>query len=116
MRLHQDLIPKDLHAYFRDVLDHVTRVTKATDNLREMLADAMQVNIALMSVRQNEVVKTLAGWGAILALPTVIFSMYGMNFEFMPELKSVLGYPAVLLVTGACCYWVYRRLKTAGWL
>ena len=61
--------------------------------MRDMLTTAMQVNLALVANNQNEVVKRLAGWGAILAIPTVIFSLYGMNFEWMPELKWKAGYP-----------------------
>jgi magnesium transporter len=64
-------------------------VITATDDMREMLTNAMHVNLALVTVRRNEVVKRLAGWGAILAAPTVIFGLYGMNFEGMPELKTV---------------------------
>jgi magnesium transporter len=116
MRFHQNLVPKDLHPYFRDIQDHAARVTKATDDLREMVTDAMQVNVALMSLRQNEVVKALASWAAIAAVPTVVFSMYGMNFESMPELKSPYGYPLSLAVTGLACAWLYRRLRRTGWL
>lgn len=87
MRLHEDLIPKELRAYFRDIQDHVSRLVGLIDGMRDMLTTAMQVNLALVANNQNEVVKRLAGWGAILAIPTVIFSLYGMNFEWMPELK-----------------------------
>ena len=87
MRLHHDLIPKDMGAYFRDVHDHVARIISTLDNMREMLTAAMQVHLALFTVRQNEVVKKLAGWGAVLAVPTVVFSLYGMNFQVMPELQ-----------------------------
>jgi magnesium transporter len=83
----------------------------------------MQVNLALFTfrqneftVRQNEVVKRLAGWGAILAIPTMLFSMYGMNFKYMPELESPYGYPAVLAITLIGCVWLYARLKRAAWL
>jgi magnesium transporter len=82
MRFHPELIQKDIRAYFRDVHDHVVRVTETLDNVREMLTSAMQVNLALVSVRQNEVVKALAGWGAILAIPTVVFSLYGMSIRW----------------------------------
>ena len=67
-------------------------------------------------MRQNEVVKRLAGWGAILAIPTMLFSMYGMNFKYMPELDSPYGYPVVLAVTLVGCVLLYLRLKRAGWL
>ena len=81
-----------------------------------MLTTAMSVNLALVTVRQNEIVKRLAGWGAILAVPTVVFSLYGMNFRHMPELDWALGYPLLLVVTGVVCVGFHRRLKKAGWL
>jgi magnesium transporter len=83
----------------------------------------MQVNLALFTfrqneftVRQNEVVKRLAGWGAILAIPTMLFSMYGMNFKYMPELESPYGYPIVLGITLIGCALLHLRLRRAGWL
>ena len=122
-RLHPDIVPKDLRPYYRDVQDHVVRVVKHMEMLRDALSDAMQVNLALFTfrqneftVRQNEVVKRLAGWGAILALPTMLFSMYGMNFKYMPELESQYGYPIVLTITLVGCIWLYKRLKRSGWL
>ena len=86
------------------------------DGMREMLTTSMQVNLALVANNQNEVVKRLAGWGAILAIPTVIFSMYGMNFELMPELNWKLGYPMAVAVTVLGCAVVHRRLRRAGWV
>jgi magnesium transporter len=116
MRLHEDLIPKELRAYFRDIQDHVSRLVGLIDGMRDMLTTAMQVNLALVANNQNEVVKRLAGWGAILAIPTVIFSLYGMNFEWMPELRWKAGYPMVVAVTALGCVLVYRRLGRAGWV
>jgi magnesium transporter len=116
MRLHGDLIPKELRAYFRDIQDHVSRLVSVIDGMRDMLTTAMQVNLALVANNQNEVVKRLAGWGAILAIPTVIFSLYGMNFEWMPELKWKAGYPVAVAVTAFGCAFVYRRLRRAGWV
>ncbi|MBL0209309.1 MAG: magnesium and cobalt transport protein CorA [Holophagaceae bacterium] len=116
MRLHPEIIHKDLRAYFRDIHDHVARTIETLDNLREMLTTAMTVNLALVTVRQNEVVKRLAGWGAILAVPTVVFSLYGMNFHEMPELKWHYAYPALLFSTLAVCGVFYRKLKNSGWL
>jgi magnesium transporter len=116
MRVHTVIIPKETRVYFRDIYDHVRRVTEATSDMREMLTAAMQANLALVTVGQNEVVKRLAGWGAILAIPTMLFSLYGMNFKHMPELDSPLGYPLVLLAVGIVCVWLYRRLKRVGWL
>lgn len=116
MRFHPEMIPKDIRAYFRDIHDHVVRVTETLDNLREMLTNAMQVNLALVTVRQNEVVKGLAGWGAILAIPTVTFSLYGMNFRWMPELQWHYGYPTTVGATLLACTLLYRKLKGSGWL
>ncbi|MDN7501019.1 magnesium and cobalt transport protein CorA [Burkholderia gladioli] len=116
VRLHEEIVPKDLRAYFRDVQDQAQRVVSATDEMREMLTNAMHVNLALVTVRQNDVVKRLAGWGAILAIPTVIFSLYGMNFEGMPELKIAWAYPVTLVITMTGCTFLYRKLKRAGWL
>lgn len=116
MRLHEDLIPKELRAYFRDIQDHVSRLVGQIDGMRDMLTTAMQVNLALVANNQNEVVKRLAGWGAILAIPTVVFSLYGMNFEWMPELKWRAGYPVAVGVTLLGCVIVYRRLRRAGWV
>lgn len=115
-RFHTDLVPKEGRAYFRDIYDHVKRTTEATDSMRELLSVAIQVNLALITVGQNDVVKKLAGWGAILAVPTMIFSLYGMNFRHMPELDSQWGYPVVLIGIAAACVLLYRRLRRAGWL
>jgi magnesium transporter len=81
-----------------------------------MLVAAMQVHLTFETVRQNEVVKRLAGWGAILAIPTMIFSWYGMNFRHMPELGWEYSYPMVLggVVIGSLL--LYLRLKRTGWL
>lgn len=116
IRLHEDLVPKELRAYFRDIEDHASRLVRTLDVVREMLTTAVQVNLALVTVGQNEVVKRLAGWGAILAIPTVVFSLYGMNFDFMPELKVHYAYPAVIGVTAVACGALWRRLHRAGWI
>jgi magnesium transporter len=116
MRFHENIIPREIRPYLRDVQDHVARLIGSIDNMREMLNTAMQVNLAMVGVGQNEVVKRLAGWAAILALPTVIFSLYGMNFEAMPELNWRYSYPLVLAVTAAGCVLLYRKLRRAGWV
>lgn len=116
IRLHENLVPKELRAYFRDIEDHASRLVRTLDVVREMLTTAVQVNLALVTVGQNEVVKRLAGWGAILAIPTVIFSLYGMNFSFMPELKFHYAYPTVIGLTGLGCLGLWRKLHRAGWI
>jgi magnesium transporter len=116
IRFHEDVVRKELRPYFRDIEDHVTRITRGVDTIREMLTTAIQVNLALVTVGQNEVVKRLAGWGAILAIPTVVFSMYGMNFRHMPELAGRFAYPLVVGGTLLACVLLYRRLVRAGWI
>lgn len=116
LRFHGEIIPKENRVYYRDILDHVARVTQGADRMREMINAAMQVCLAQVTIRQNDVVKRLAGWGAILAVPTMVFSLYGMNFEFMPELKWQGSYPTVMAAIGLSCILLYRRLKREGWL
>ncbi len=116
IRLHPEFVTRELKAYYRDVHDHAMRVTASIDTLRTNASDAMQFHLASLTLRQNESVQKLAGWGAILAIPTVIFSLYGMNFEWMPELKQAWGYPAVLVASAGSMVWLYRRLKKRGWI
>jgi magnesium transporter len=116
VRLHPEVIRDEVRPYFRDVQDHVTRVSDAINSMREMLGAAMNVNLSLITVRQNEVVKRLAGWAALLAAPTLLASWYGMNFHGMPELASRYAYPAVICATIAICVTLYIVLKRAKWL
>ncbi len=116
IRMHPEFVIRELKAYYRDVHDHAVRVSTAIGHLRNSTSDAMQFHLASLSLRQNESVQKLAGWGALLALPTVVFSLYGMNFQFMPELKWRWAYPALLLLTGAVVVVLYRRLKKRGWI
>ena len=81
-----------------------------------MVTAAMSVNLAMVSVGQNEVVKKLAGWAALLAAPTLLASWYGMNFHHMPELDQPWGYPAMVLLTIGICTGLYAVLKRAKWL
>ncbi|HWG67142.1 MAG TPA: magnesium/cobalt transporter CorA [Rhodanobacteraceae bacterium] len=116
VRLHPELIRDEVRPYFRDVQDHVTRVSDAINSMREMLGAAMNVNLSLITVRQNEVVKRLAGWAALLAAPTLLASWYGMNFHGMPELANRYAYPVVICATIAICVTLYVVLKRAKWL
>jgi magnesium transporter len=116
MRFHSTLIHKDVRIYFRDIADHIKRIDQSIDATREMLVAAMQVHLTLETVRQNEVVKGLAGWGAILAIPTMVFSWYGMNFRYMPELEWHYSYPVVVGLVSLSSLLLYWRLKRHGWL
>ena len=116
VRLHPQLINEETRVYFRDVYDHAFRVNEAIGAMREMLAAAMSVNLALATFGQNEVVKKLAGWAAMLAAPTLITSWYGMNFAHMPELRQPWAYPAIIVLTGAMMGGLYFILRRARWL
>lgn len=116
VRLYPNLIHPDTRVYFRDVLDHAVRINESTDTLREMLTAAMSVNLALVTVAQGEVVKRLAGWAALLAVPTLVTGWYGMNFDLMPELSTRFGYPGVLVATLCIVLLLYRKLKKVRWL
>jgi magnesium transporter len=116
IRLHPEFVTKELRAYYRDVHDHTVRITSAIDMLRTSASDAMQFHLAALTLKQNESVQKLAGWGAILAVPTVIFSLYGMNFTDMPELHWSWAYPVVLFGTMGVAGWLYAHLKKRGWI
>jgi magnesium transporter len=116
VRLHPEVVRDEVRPYFRDVQDHIARVSDAINSMREMLGAAMNVNLSLITMRQNEVVKRLAGWAALLAAPTLLASWYGMNFHFMPELAEPFAYPTIIGVTIAVCITLYFVLKRAKWL
>jgi magnesium transporter len=116
MRFDLEIIPDDTRPYFRDVYDHVIRINEMVDALRELLTTALEANLSLISVSQNDAMKRLAGWAAIFAVPTMIAGIYGMNFKFMPELDWPLGYPLIWALMLAACGFLYYRFKRSGWL
>jgi len=116
VRTDSALIPEDARVYFRDVYDHTIRINEMIDTLRELLTTALEANLSLISVSQNEAMKRLAGWAAIIAVPTMIAGIYGMNFKFMPELDWVLGYPVAMGTMLAACGFLYYRFRRSGWL
>jgi len=116
VRLHQGLIPDELRPYFRDVYDHVFRVNESISVMREMLTAAINVNLSLVTFGQNEVMKKLAGWAAMLAAPTLLTSWYGMNFQHMPELARPWAYPAIIVVMACVVGGIYTALKRNKWL
>lgn len=116
VRQYPGLIRDEARPYFRDVYDHAARINESTDTMREMLTAAISVNLALVGVAQNEVVKRLAGWAALLAAPTLIASWYGMNFHDMPELDRAGAYPMLIGFTICVCIALYFVLRRAKWL
>jgi len=116
VRGHYEVVPDELREYFRDVHDHLRRVSRRIGDFRELLGSALHANLTQVSVRQNEDMRKISAWVAILAVPTMVAGLYGMNFEHMPELKWRFGYPAVLVLIAVICAVLYRRFKRAGWL
>ncbi len=102
--------------YFRDIYDHLFRINQSIDSLREMLTTAISVNLSLITVHENETMKQLAAYAALLAIPTMIAGIYGMNFDFMPELRWRFGYPLTLGVIFAADGYLLYRFKKAGWI
>jgi magnesium transporter len=120
----------ELRRYLRDVADHATTVAERIDGFRQMLADILTVNATLVSqaqneetklltqasIAQNEEVKKISAWAAILFAPTLIGTIYGMNFEHMPELGWLLGYPFAIALMALVCTWLYVVFKRRDWL
>jgi magnesium transporter len=116
VRFDLELIPEDTRPYFRDVYDHVIRINEMVDNARELLTTALEANFSLISIAQNDVSKRFAGWAAIIAVPTMVAGIYGMNFKSMPELEWEYGYPVVLCVTFGLAAVLYLLFRRSGWL
>jgi magnesium transporter len=109
-------IDPDIQNYFRDVADHLTRVNEQVLGFDDLLNSILQANLAQATVAQNEDMRKITSWAAIFAVPTMIAGIYGMNFDYMPELHWKFGYPLVLLVTVGLCVAIHRGFKRNGWL
>jgi len=109
-------IDREVRPYFRDVADHVRRVSSRAAGLRDILASVFEVSNLLEQQRQGVITRKLAAWAAILATPTAVAGIYGMNFEHMPELRWTYGYPAVLAFIVAICIGLYVTFKRSKWL
>lgn len=122
-RSRDGVIDGEIQLYLRDVFDHLVRINESVGSVREMLTAAMNVNLALVTVhlalvtvQQGEVVKRLGAWAALLAVPTLVASWYGMNFAHMPELKYLWSYPVLVGIVGVACIVLYRLFRRTGWL
>ncbi|MEV0119524.1 magnesium/cobalt transporter CorA [Streptomyces sp. NPDC050844] len=102
--------------FFRDVSDHLTRVNDSVDSLDRLVSDILSAHLAQMSVRQNDDMRKISAWAAMVAVPTMLAGVYGMNFDHMPELRWVWSYPAVILLMAALEVFLYRMFKSRGWL
>ncbi len=110
------LIPEEIRVYLRDVHDHALRIHEMLEGLREMSASALEAHLSLLSISQSEDTRKLAAWAAIIAMPTMLAGVYGMNFHHMPELDWGFGYPLSLAVMTLVCALLYRQFKKIGWL
>jgi magnesium transporter len=109
-------IDKNMRPYFKDVLDHVVRVNEGIDSMREVLSFAFEAAHLLESSRQGEVSRRFAGWAAILAVPTAIAGIYGMNFDYIPELHWHYGYFGALLMILGTAGFLFWRFRRSGWI
>jgi len=116
--VHLDLpcLDQEAKPFFRDVLDHVNRVSATLTGLREVVMSVFEASNLLEQQRQGVITRQLAAWAAILAVPTAIAGIYGMNFDNMPELKTRYGYFIILGLIGVLCSVLYFRFKAAKWL
>ncbi|MFD8071236.1 magnesium and cobalt transport protein CorA [Streptomyces sp. NPDC059718] len=109
-------IEADLRTYFRDAADHLARATEQVTSFDDLLNSILQANIAQVSMAQNEDMRKISAWVAILAVPTMICGLYGMNFEHMPELHWTYGYPLAVGVMVVACFVIHRGFRRNGWL
>ncbi|MEU8250091.1 magnesium/cobalt transporter CorA [Nonomuraea sp. NPDC048916] len=110
------VIPSEMREYFRDVGDHLSRVCEQVESSNELCSSILQAALARSNALANEDMRKISSWVAILAVPTMIAGIYGMNFDFMPETKQVWGYPAVLAVMITTCVLLHRGFRRNGWL
>jgi magnesium transporter len=102
--------------YYRDVYDHLMRINQSIDALREMVTTALSVNLSLITVSENETTKRLASYAALVAVPTMVAGIYGMNFKQMPELEWDYGYPMAVAIMFAVDIFLFFKFRRAGWL
>jgi magnesium transporter len=109
-------VPTEARPFFRDVADHLLRITDHVESYDRLLTDILSAHLTRISVQQNDDMRRISAWVAIAAVPTMIAGIYGMNFDHMPELHWTVGYPLVMAVMGVVCAALYRAFKRSGWL
>ncbi len=118
-KLHGGRVPSmclDTQEYFRDVHDHLYRISGKLDTIRDTISTAIQVNLSMVAIEESEVNKRLAAWAAIFGVFTAMAGVWGMNFKWMPELELRYGYPAALLVMVTASSYMWNRFRRSGWL
>ena len=109
-------IPEPLRPYFRDIGDHILRANDLVDGFDSVLMTMLMASTARQDLQQNADMRKISAWAAIIAVPTAIAGIYGMNFDFMPELHEPWGYPVVLAIMATICLLLFRGFKKSGWL
>ena len=110
------LVPDEVRSYFRDVDDHLATVSECVVNFDELLTTLVDATLAKITLQQNTDMRKITAWAAIIAVPTMVVGVYGMNFDYMPELHWRFGYPLVITVILAICLLLYRIFRKNGWL
>jgi magnesium transporter len=110
------VIDPEIQAYFRDVSDHQIRATEQIAAFDELLNSILQAHLAQVTVAQNEDMRRITAWAAVIAVPTMVCGVYGMNFDHMPELRWQFGYPLVIGLISVACLTLYRSFRRNGWL
>jgi len=116
MRRDDEIVGDDFSPYLRDLYDHVVRVYEELDTDHDLISAALEAHLSVISTDMNEIVLKVSAWAAIIALPTVIASIYGMNFDHMPELHWYYGYPFALALMGASAGSLYAYFKRKRWI
>jgi magnesium transporter len=115
-RRHLPSVDPAMRHYFRDAHDHLVRMVGQAQGYRELLTSILEANLAQIGVRQNEDMRKISAWVAIVAAPTLIAGVYGMNFAYMPELEWRYGYPMALVLIAVICFGLHRLFRRSGWL
>ena len=110
------VVPDEVRSYFRDVADHLTTVSERVAAFDELLSTLVDATVAKISLQQNTDMRKITAWAAIITVPTMIAGIYGMNFDYLPELHWKFGYPLVITVILAICLLLYRIFRKNGWL
>jgi magnesium transporter len=110
------VVDPEIQAYFRDVSDHLLRAKEQIAAFDELLNSILQAHLAQVTVAQNEDMRKITAWAAVIAVPTMVCGVYGMNFDYMPELHWTFGYPLVIGVISVACLVLYRGFRRNGWL
>lgn len=110
------MVCSNMGEYFRDIYDHLVRLNQGIDGARDTIITAISVNLSMIALQENETTKKLASYAALIAVPTLIVGIYGMNFEHMPELHWTFGYPLALGTMACIDFYLYYRFRKSGWL